>query len=93
MENNKKELKDNELSKVKGGSFLDRGHTWSSDPPYRLIVTAIYSCELYIHNLEYADAGICPSCKYSVRNGLVYYCTKRTHEHDPLEDHTHEWKG
>ena len=42
------ELTEEELSKVNGGSFYERGHTWSDYPPHHLIVTMGYGCLLSV---------------------------------------------
>ena len=87
----KQELNEKELEQVVGGSFYDRGHTWSSDYPHRMIVTALYGCSLHRGaRLLFNDAeGVCKTCKYKVSDGPVLYCTKRTHDDDPVEHYFH----
>ena len=94
MVDTKTELNDEELASVQGGSFLDRGQTWSSDGKHRLIVTIGYYCELWRWEkdptLQKSDmiknqcSCTCSNCKFSNHEGLVLYCNKRFHDNDPL---------
>ena len=97
------ELKDEELASIQGGSFIDRGQTWSDDGNHRLIVTILYSCDLwrdkknpYLSKTDVSGAGCCcPNCAFSERDGLVLYCNKRLHDNDPLytNDNWHTTSG
>ena len=87
----KQEMKDEELEQVVGGSFYDRGHTWSSDYPHRMIVTSLYGCSGHSGRklLLNDDEGVCKTCVFKVSEGPVLYCTKRTHDDDPVEHYFH----
>ena len=99
------ELKDEELTSVQGGSFVDGGQTWSSDGNHRLIVTALYSCDLWRSeinpDIKKTDvpnrqaACKCWNCAFSERDGVVLYCNKRLYDNDPLNtnDNWHTTSG
>lgn len=83
------ELKDEELEQVVGGSFFERGHTWSSDPPQRLIVTPYYGCSKYKEIFGYEATGNCGDCFHCVKKGLTFYCKERTYDNDPVDHYFH----
>ena len=90
MNEDKNSLRDEELEQVVAGSFYDREHTWRSDYPHSLIVTALYYCPLFKGSeVNYFGIGNCCNCDYCVRDGIVLYCTKRTHDDDPVEHYFH----
>ena len=77
-------LSDEEVEKVSGGSFFDRGQTWSSDPPHYLIVTALYSCDGFFHEDGSGGRGSgCSNCLYSHYSFPTLYCHARTYDNDP----------
>ena len=84
------ELADEELENVSGGSFCSNGSTYSSDPPYNLIVTAANRCSLYWE--ADADSSIDPSgikgtcwrCRNAYYDQPITYCRRRTYGNDPL---------
>ena len=89
-------LNEEEMAAVAGGSFFDRGQTWSSDGKHRLIVTAGYTCDLWRHvdKPQFAKKDIpktfaalcCANCHFSERDGIVLYCNKRFYDNDPIRD-------
>ena len=81
------ELTEEELSKVNGGSFYERGHTWSDYPPHHLIVTMGYGCSLYEGPAD--RARCCFWCRHCFEDsflGIVLYCDKRTYNNDPVDN-------
>ena len=83
MKMNLAELNEDELRDVVGGSFCDRGKTWSSDPPHYLIVTALYDCPGFWHEDPDGRGVYCGVCKYSHYSFPTLYCHKRTYDNDP----------
>ena len=83
------EIADEELENVSGGSFVYGCSTYSSDPPYCLIVTAGNSCSLYRENgvptIPGGLKGSCWHCYYvfSNQDGITY-CSRRHYKDDEL---------
>ena len=77
-------LSEEELANVAGGSQCVYGKTYSSDPPYKLIVTSGNSCGLYEPRFDGAQ-HCCPFCRFIDDDpSWSWYCTKRTLYNDPV---------
>ena len=77
--NRMRELTDDELDAVAGGSRKKNGKTYSSDWPYCLIVTYGNSCRLYRYDKSASiDNGTCAMCEACTRSGVTLYCKERT---------------
>ena len=76
------EMADEELDTIGGGSQCKSGKTYSSDPPYKLIVTIGNSCELFKRNAEGSE--VCNNCQHITKDGITSYCDIRTLNDDPL---------
>ena len=78
------ELADEELENVTGGSHCINGRSYSDDPPHRLIVTTMNSCDKYadkVFGRGWQD-GYCPDCIYCYQTTTNNYCKIRTDTHD-----------
>ena len=75
-------LSEEELANVSGGSQCVGGKTYSSDPPYRLIVTSRNRCNLYIPRYNHARKD-CWGCYFVLYKDPVTYCKERTLSDDP----------
>ena len=76
----KKELAEDELEQVSGGSFMIGDGTYSSDYPHRLIVVAFNSCNM-CDTKSYFQT--CANCSRSMVIGPTRYCKIRTSTKDP----------
>lgn len=78
------EIADEELDNVAGGSQCVGGKTYSSDPPYYLIVTLPNSCPGFNDNGTGEADHNCSKCAYRKDgSGAVNYCSIRTKDNDP----------
>lgn len=82
-------LADEELENVAGGSQCKNGRTYSSDPPYYLITTALNKCKGYnfIEGCSHgwSKDGYCRSCYWRDGGDMFYetmYCHNRTKDND-----------
>lgn len=75
------EIDDNELENVSGGSQCISGKTYSSDPPYRLIVSLYNCCPSFRRCADGAE--ICGNCYFRREDGITTYCDARTVNNDP----------
>lgn len=76
-------LADEELDNVNGGSQCKGGKTYSSDPPYELIVTSGNSCPAYARAEGHSGGSTCYTCYFCHPSGLTLYCEFRTIDDDP----------
>lgn len=74
------ELSATELDNVEGGSQCKSGKTYSSDPPYKLIVSLFNSCPSF---RSMGGRAICANCFYRSDKGIATYCDLRTRYNDP----------